>query len=214
MLFSRADIKERPHVNSGRSSVPRYVQYSRSQLTPLTTPQSPLDSTQTPAAPPTAHWLSKPRPLDSALPPEVRNSFAQRKLGNGVCGSLRLLSENSTTLDGRRSPPEGNACWTMESSNGVPFCACAAAGALPQPRKSREAKHSGCCSLLAGKHIGAFPWHLFPGTVGESCFFLRPRLPSGARCRGTQAPWEGMAGAHSLGAGTCVELVTKGPGSA
>ena len=34
------------------------------------------------------------------------------------------------------------------------------------------------------------------------------------RCRGTQAPWEGMAGANSLGAGTCVEVVSKGPDSA
>lgn len=54
----------------------------------------------------------------------------------------------------------------------------------------------------------------FRELLEEECFFLRPRLPSGARCRGTQAPWEGMAGAYLLGAGTCIELVTKGPGSA
>lgn len=53
----------------------------------------------------------------------------------------------------------------------------------------------------------------FRELLEEECFFLRPRLPSGARCRGTQAPWEGMAGAYSLGASTSVELVTKGPGS-
>lgn len=53
----------------------------------------------------------------------------------------------------------------------------------------------------------------FRELLEEECFFLCPRLPSGSRCRGTQASWEGMAGAYCLGADTCVELVTKGPGS-
>lgn len=43
----------------------------------------------------------------------------------------------------------------------------------------------------------------------KSCFFLPPRLPSVAGCRGTQARWEGMAGGYGLGAGAGVELVKK-----
>lgn len=189
MLFSRADIKGRPHVdNSVRSSVPRYVQHNRSQLTPLTTPSRLWTAPR--------HWQRRLPPTTSISPaPSPRRfhrkcatAFAQRKLGNGVCGSLRVLSENSTSLAGKRRPPEGNACWTMKSSNCASLYACATAGALAQPRKGREAKHSGCCSLLAGKRIGAFPWHRFAGTVGErvtsSCV---PGIPA--------APLPGNAGA-------------------
>lgn len=211
MLFSRADIKGRPHVDSsGPRSVPRYVQYNRSQLTHLTTPSRLWTATshRQRRLPPTGSV--NPAPSPQRFHRKCATAFAQRKLGNGVCGSLRLLSENSTALE--RSLLEGNACWTMKSSKSVSICACAAKGARVQLHKGREAKHHGCRSPFAGTLIGAFFWHRFPGTVG-GCFFLRPRLPSGARCRGTQAPWEGMAGAYSLGAGTCVELVTKGPGS-
>ena len=47
----------------------------------------------------------------------------------------------------------------------------------------------------------------------KSCFFLPPRLPSGAGCRGTQARWEGMAGGYGLDAGVGVELVKKSSAS-
>lgn len=43
--------------------------------------QSPLDSTQLPVAPPTAHRLCKLHPLASALPPEVRNSPHTKEAG-------------------------------------------------------------------------------------------------------------------------------------
>lgn len=194
MLFSRADIKGRPHVdNSVRSSVPRYVQHNRSQLTPPTTPSrlwtAPRHRQR--RLPPTGSV--NPAPSPRRFHRKYATAVAQRKLGNGVCGSLRVLSENSTTLAGRRSPPEGNACWTMKSSNCVSLYACAAAGALAQPRKGREAKHSGCCSLLAGKRIGAFPWHRFPGAVGErvasSCVPGFPAAPVAGERRRRGKAW-------------------------
>lgn len=186
MLFSRADIKGRPHVDSsGPRSVPRYVQYNRSQLTHLTTPSRLWTATshRQRRLPPTGSV--NPAPSPQRFHRKCATAFAQRKLGNGVCGSLRLLSENSTTLE--RSLLEGNACWTMKSSKSVSICACAAKGARVQLHKGREAKHHGCRSPFAGTLIGAF----FPAPLSGNCW--RVFLPASQASQ--RRPLPGNAGA-------------------
>lgn len=85
MLFSRADIKGRTLVAKQYHKVRPTLSVAQSITpSPLNDACSPLNCTQKPAAPPTAHRLCKLRPLVLALLPEMRNSPPQRKLGNGV----------------------------------------------------------------------------------------------------------------------------------
>ena len=61
---------------------------------------------------------------------------------------------------------------------------------------------------MVGRSLGASLSHGFLEAVkGRIAFFLPPKLPSDAGCRGTPAPWAGMAGGYGLGAGPGVELV-------
>lgn len=130
---------------------------------PFRCSQSPLDSTQPAAAPPTDHRRRKLHPLPSGgFNGSAQQEASQRKLGNGVRGPFRSLAENSTDLAGKRSAPGGNALWAMESSKDVSLCACAAGGDSVQPRRGSVAKHRGCCSLLAVRRLGAFPSHRLP----------------------------------------------------
>lgn len=82
MLFSRADIKGRPHaVKQWPKLLPTLSEAQPVTASSPNDAQSLLDSTQLPAAPPTAHRLRKLHPLASALPPEVRNSPPTKEAG-------------------------------------------------------------------------------------------------------------------------------------
>lgn len=85
-----------PTSRGGRTSTtvaealsPRYVQYNRSQHTPLTTPSrlwtAPRHRQR--RLPPTGSVNPAPSPW--RFHRKCATAFAQRKLGNGVCGSLR-----------------------------------------------------------------------------------------------------------------------------
>lgn len=157
--------------------------------------QTPLDSTQLTGS--TAH-----RPPAPQTPPTLLRRFhrkcatesflPQRELGNGFCGPLSPKAKNST-LAGNRSPPAGNASWTMESSKDVSPCACAAGGDNVQLRRGSVAKHPGCCSLLAVRSLGAFPSHRFLETVTgkgvSSCLPGCPAAPVAERRRRGGKGW-------------------------
>nr|XP_023394722.1 C2 domain-containing protein 3 isoform X3 [Loxodonta africana] len=77
------------------------------------------------------------------------------------------------------SPLKGNAPWAMESSKGLALRACAAGGDRFRPRRGSIAKHPGCCSLLAGRSLGAFHSDGFPETVKERvAFSFLPGCPA------------------------------------
>lgn len=93
--------------------------------------------------------------------------------------SSHAQAENSTILAGKRNAPEYNAPWAMEFSTDVSLCACADVGDSLQPLRGSVAKHPGCCSLLAGKSLGAFFSHHFPETVrGRAASSCLPGCPA------------------------------------
>lgn len=156
---------------------------NRSQLAPLAEPSRlwTAPSYRQHRLPPTGSVNSSHSP--QAVPQEMRNSSLQRKLGNGVCGLIRPQEENSTTLAEKRSAPEGNAPWAMESSKGVTLCACAAGDERVQPGRGTVAKYPGCCSLLAIRRFGAFPSHGFPRLLEEELL-----LPASQTARRRRLP--------------------------
>lgn len=154
---------------------------NRSQLATLTTPSRfwTAPSYRQHRLPPTGSVNSTPSP--QRFHRKCATALPQRKLGNGVCELLKPPAENLTTFAGRRSAPKGNALWAMESLRGVSLCACAEESDPVQPHRGSVAKHPGCCSLLAGRRLGAVPSHRFPEAVGErgtsSCLPSCPAAP-------------------------------------
>lgn len=83
---------------------------------PCSCSQSPLDSTQPAAVPPTDHRRRKLHPLSSGgFNGSAQPETSQRKPGNGVCGPFRPLAENST--EPRRK--EKRPWWQCTLGNGV-----------------------------------------------------------------------------------------------
>lgn len=83
---------------------------------PYSCSQSPLDSTQPAAEPPTDHRLRKLHPLSSGgFNGSAQQETSQRKLGNGVCGPFRSPSGE---LRGPRRKGK-RSWWQCTLGNGV-----------------------------------------------------------------------------------------------
>lgn len=76
-----------------------------------------------------------PTPSPHAVPPEVRNSAPQRKLGNRVCGALRSQAENFRALSRKRRAPEAMhpGQWSPQRAN--PFALAQLEATASNPAK-------------------------------------------------------------------------------